>query len=555
MKPMRRAFRIDEGPARVFRGDRGSLSRPRKMANGFLQTDAYFTRVGVFEYRNSDGSVRRELRLPSEVFKPDSMATFAMAPFTNGHPPVPVTPANSKSFSVGYTGQDVRRDGEKMRGTVVVSDAKTIRQMKRGKRQVSNGYFCDLDPTSGVTKGIEGIPDGLQYDCIQRNIEGNHVALVERARAGSDVEVRVDESFRVDGVDDVAVMVWHDDAADDPGWDDLEIDDPAGGDDPAGNADVDDVFSKTLQQLKKVQAKDSAPFHLVGMVAIPIIMEMGLTITEVAQALGTSENEAENILSGEVMPTGLQLEGLASLLDVPADDLKDLLPERQRELTDQEGPTMEEFEITINGVTFKMKGDSAARQAVTKKLHDDEAMITSLKARVTEVEDKAKADAEASQAKLDEAKEKGDGLQAKLDDATDPDKLRKRIDERLDLERDCKAVLGDKFDAKMDDDDLRRAVIAELSPNANLDGKSDAYVQARYDAAVEGFDADKTQVEDSRDAAGRLRAAAHNTRRVDNGVGEHSDAVAEAKAKADKKRRDMASQPLGFSKDGPNAIA
>ena len=34
------------------------------------------TRVGIFEYRRPDGSIRRELRLPEEVFAPESLASY-----------------------------------------------------------------------------------------------------------------------------------------------------------------------------------------------------------------------------------------------------------------------------------------------------------------------------------------------------------------------------------------------------------------------------------------------------------------------------------------------
>jgi hypothetical protein len=44
---------------------------------------------------------------------------------------------------------------------------------------------------------IPGVPDGQRYDAIQRNIRGNHVALVDLGRAGPEVSIRMDHA---DGV-------------------------------------------------------------------------------------------------------------------------------------------------------------------------------------------------------------------------------------------------------------------------------------------------------------------------------------------------------------------
>ncbi|MGB1276011.1 MAG: DUF2213 domain-containing protein, partial [Nannocystaceae bacterium] len=60
----------------------------------------------------------------------------------------------------------------------VMTDKATIEAIESGKRQVSNGYMADYDMTPGVT------PDGQEYDAVQRNIRGNHIAIVDRARCG-----------------------------------------------------------------------------------------------------------------------------------------------------------------------------------------------------------------------------------------------------------------------------------------------------------------------------------------------------------------------------------
>ena len=90
---------------------------------------------------------------------------------------------------MGATGQDIHRDGDWMVGSIVIHDAATIRDMESGKREVSNGYEADLDMTPGIS------PQGERYDCVQTNINGNHLAIVHNARAGKDAAIRMDAAF------------------------------------------------------------------------------------------------------------------------------------------------------------------------------------------------------------------------------------------------------------------------------------------------------------------------------------------------------------------------
>lgn len=170
------AYRIDTA---------GSLRPVRRMADGRIRVDAHLTRTGVFSYRNADGSVRREYRPDSEVFHPDALASFEALPVTDDHPPEMLTAATAMQFTRGASGESVRRDGDHVAASIVVFDAKLVGKMERGKLQVSNGYSCDLDETPGVS------PQGEKYDAVQRNIRGNHVAIVDHGRAGS-ARVRMD---------------------------------------------------------------------------------------------------------------------------------------------------------------------------------------------------------------------------------------------------------------------------------------------------------------------------------------------------------------------------
>lgn len=214
------------GPeARVYRGpmferyDLGELSPPVKdPETGYLKTDARITKVGVFVYRDADGDERRELRHPDEVFKADALGSFGLVPFTNDHPGESLNSTNTGRFQVGtVSGPRQHEDGVHVVASVLITDAATIEAAEKGKRELSCGYKCDLEHRAGVTHDIPGVPDGLRFDAVQRNIRGNHVALVDRGRAGGSVALRFDhgeeiteptskrerkmETINIDGVD------------------------------------------------------------------------------------------------------------------------------------------------------------------------------------------------------------------------------------------------------------------------------------------------------------------------------------------------------------------
>lgn len=167
-------------------------SKIARTPQGGLKVPAYLTREGVFEYRNPNGSVRREYRPAAEVFKADSLATLDDAPVTDLHPGM-VDTTNHKEVSKGHV-RDVKQDDRMVAAYVLVQDSELIKAVESGARkEISCGYTCNFDATPGVT------PDGLPYDGIQKDIRYNHVALLPpgAGRAGSQVSLRLDSTTAV----------------------------------------------------------------------------------------------------------------------------------------------------------------------------------------------------------------------------------------------------------------------------------------------------------------------------------------------------------------------
>jgi len=150
---------------------------------GFLLCkDVPLTRTGVFEYTASEVPVEASLdgmvkiqRDDDEVFAQNTIASFEGKPVTINHPEGMVTPENWSELAHGVV-QNVRRgDGEQadlLLGDLLITTKKGIELVKSGLREVSCGYDAQYEQ---IEKGKGK----------QREIIGNHVALVTKGRAGN----------------------------------------------------------------------------------------------------------------------------------------------------------------------------------------------------------------------------------------------------------------------------------------------------------------------------------------------------------------------------------
>jgi hypothetical protein len=162
--------------------------KTRRTRDGYLAARAKAARAGIYDYfgREVDpegkhfaaDQVVKVYRPPEEVFAADSVASFLMKPVTNDHPAQAVTADNWRTHARGVIGKALR-DGDFLAFDLVLMDADLIRDVESGKRELSNGYASELEFADGVT------PEGEPYQVIQRNIRGNHVAVVDRGRAGT----------------------------------------------------------------------------------------------------------------------------------------------------------------------------------------------------------------------------------------------------------------------------------------------------------------------------------------------------------------------------------
>lgn len=151
------------------------------------------SKVGVFPYRGSQipgapdpDRVYQVLRPEEELSHPDCIASFRLLPWIDNHVMLGseedgLTPAERKGIQ-GVIGEQVEyRDGT-LFGNIKVFSQALASAIENGKRELSCGYRCRYEPMTGVH-------DGKAYDYVQRDIRGNHLALVQSGRMGPDVAV------------------------------------------------------------------------------------------------------------------------------------------------------------------------------------------------------------------------------------------------------------------------------------------------------------------------------------------------------------------------------
>ena len=170
---------------RVKRLDSVPLEKVEYTPEGFLIDTPIVTSVGVFEYTNPDGSIRRELRLPEHVFDEKSLATYEGKPVIITHDAGRVDKDNVTEEIVGTILSKGCPDGNDVRAKIIIHDIDAVK--KSGLRELSLGYDLVLDETPGEW-------NGQAYDAIQTEIAINHLAIVREARAGEQARLNIDST-------------------------------------------------------------------------------------------------------------------------------------------------------------------------------------------------------------------------------------------------------------------------------------------------------------------------------------------------------------------------
>ena len=166
---------------------------------GFLHaSNVPIARVGVFPYLHADGTWTNEAKLPEEILSDSTVESANNKPVTNDHPVddgknILVDKSNCHQYAKGFTADNAHVEGNTLKVGLTIMDPKLINAVQNGKQELSIGFQTDVEPISGEYNGVK-------YDSVQRNIQINHVAVVDRAREGHNIRITGDSAEMV--VDD-----------------------------------------------------------------------------------------------------------------------------------------------------------------------------------------------------------------------------------------------------------------------------------------------------------------------------------------------------------------
>jgi uncharacterized protein len=386
----------------VARFDRGQVKGDAFITDeGYIKANAIVTRTGVFLYKNPDGTIRKELRHPDEVFKVDSLDSMKMIPVTNGHPQERlVTAENAKRLAIGYTGETITQDGEYVLSNLLITDLASVKDVTdRNRRELSLGYTVDLIPE-------EGSYNDQPYNFRQTNIKYNHLSIVDNARAGSEARIALDSFDAEEILIEEANMAKRK----------IKIDD----DEILMEDNVANQVEQLLARIANLEAERS----------------------RIAEERDRFAAELSSIKNGDEESTEEEEEEA---------DKEEKKEEKEVGYMSKENPyaTHETPVKAPNGERVPMKPQDKEKRENDKYNNMDAAHIRSL------------------------------------------------VRERVKLQKIAEGVLDSKTLARIDDMsdlEIKKEVIRARQKNANLDGKSAVYIQARFDALLEDMTPPPSQV-------------------------------------------------------------
>jgi hypothetical protein len=434
----------------VFRYDTSALVAPVRTPAGYLRVDARLTRCGVLTYKTADGKTIRELRHPDDVFEPASLDTLIGAPVTDEHPMIPaLSSENAQQFQMGSVGNDVRADDEFVRSTLTITVKRLVDKVESGLAdELSGGYICDVIEETG---NYEGEP----YDRRQKNIRYNHVAVVEKGRAGPDVRLRADSS---------AVLLREDEFA----------------------------IAKATPYKAKGKARDMANEKKTVKQDAHVAKigddEYSVSHKGLADAMG--DPKINKLLKAKMKPA-------AEAIEAPDEGKKD---EGEDGPHDDPAPAPAGAPKQL-GKTGKLQGFPDSSQPHPEEStkdaddgdekEDDADEEESMDDKKDKKKDKKKDSADVRQdAEFLRLQGRADAQELelkRLKEATSPEAINAAVAERAELMRVAEQH-GVRVDSSMAAIDIQREVVKALSPQIKIDGAADAYVKGAFEMSVAMID-------------------------------------------------------------------
>lgn len=490
----------------VRRFDLGEMHSIEKTPQGFLKVPGFATRTGVFTYVDANGKVRRELRHPDDVFDPESLATLKNAPVTLEHPPIMLTPDNVKQYMKGYTTDRVEVNRDMVETDLIIAVDDAIRAVEvMGMRELSSGYMADLEENPGVY-------NGTQYDVRQRNIKYNHLAIVKKGRAGPEARLRMDSADAVmkDEVPNETRAQFtpegESDSEDDQGGKTKSI--VISGqkvDLPSGVADIVEDMMDRYDQLRgevaKLKEESMKPRKDdYGMKDVDINQKNVSPDVKVVQMAPDGRGGVKKVDQEPMSPGVKQAKGLDEEQHGVVGGVKP---------NSYEGGSkaLQDMEPNMPGNKDEEEDDKKDKKdADLKKDYEGPGMGNAMSPA-----DRLKGEIQEMEAQLSQMKAKKDAMEAKLDEYAsqsmgqgeskagggkmDSANWRQAVQRRVSLERRAEKLvpkeLATRFDS-LSDEEIMATVIKHVRPQADLRGKSQIYLESRFDTIAEDMERSET---------------------------------------------------------------
>lgn len=177
--------------AEVLFQDKLNIPTQRKFKDsGQMIAPCSIARVGVMSYlakecgdafKDRDPmSIVKIATLEEDLFCKDSLESYRSAPVTIGHPEDDVTTENAKDLVKGMLEGLPVPAGKLLDSILVLHDADAISVAQHESSQLSSGHTARLVLCDAAVTG---------YDAKKTHIRCNHIAIVKRGRAGSEVRI------------------------------------------------------------------------------------------------------------------------------------------------------------------------------------------------------------------------------------------------------------------------------------------------------------------------------------------------------------------------------
>ena len=499
----------------VIRLDSMPITRASFTDEGYLEDKPVLTTTGIFEYRNPDGSIRRELRLPQEVFSPESLASYKGKPIIITHEAGLITKENVAENQIGTILSEGVRSGNDVKADIIIHDVNAMKE--RGLKELSLGYNLDLDETGGTWNGVH-------YDAVQRNIRINHLALVRQARAGEQARLNVDSrdsitilrggkavknltsARRADSVlsDEELEQAIAEYKAKRAEMEDTEepVEEPA-------EVEKDAEEEVVKEAVEDVPAEEPAEEPVEEEVVEEEVVEEPVEEPEETEADAEEEIEVPDTVEGKMeflrerrhkrdsagdpkngKEAMVQIASQDEDIDMYIDIIDTLLAKMDFDSADEEVPVEEEEkeeEILLEDEDdFPVEEEIEEEEVVEEEPVEEEEPATDAEEEVVEEEEEIPFEEQ----EFDEDEfvfEEEEEEEEKPIHTDSADEIRERV---------TLGLLGRELNLDgleyMELRDAKEKVIKAVKPNVRLDGKSDTYIDAAYDCAVEALNEKKS---------------------------------------------------------------